>query len=385
MKDWEDPFSAGTSADHEPVLSVSGPVSFEGSIAVAKDQNVDREERVPLEALRPVRVEDKRVILGDSDVNQLAPFAYPWAWEDFLASQNNHWTPRDIEMAPDIKCYHSDPNFGEEEKHIFDTVFSQLVTFDVVAMRSLSISLIEKITAPEIINYLVLQAAEESIHVWTYQHIIETVGMDQQKAYNRYRTVPELHRKVKMTNDRLAAICDPYIDLTKQENLDLFLMSYAFFACIFEGIWFYNGFTPIFSLQRRGLMTASGEQLQYIMRDEAMHFQFGIKVVNQIMLEQNYRPDPKDIQEMFEEAEEAEWAYAQHILPFPVPGYSAEDHIEQFRYLANLRAQAIGYPEPFKGAECRTPWLDEQVNIRKEKNFFEKKVTEYQQGSALVW
>jgi ribonucleoside-diphosphate reductase beta chain len=72
-------------------------------------------------------------------------------------------------------------------------------------------------------------------------------------------------------------------------------------------------------------------------------------------------------------------------MPNRLPGYSAEDHIEQFRYLANQRAKALGYPEPFKGARCTTPWLDEQINIRKEKNFFESRPIEYRQSSGLSW
>ena len=39
----------------------------------------------------------------------------------------------------------------------------------------------------------------------------------------------------------------------------------------------------------------------------------------------------------------------------------------------------------FQGAELTLPWLDEQANLRKEKNFFETRVTEYQTGGALSW
>ncbi len=388
MNDWDDPFGVGNNACNtsEQKLQSEPVLETQGSVAVAPERKeVSREERVPLEALRPVEAKDKRIILGQADVNQLAPFAYPWAWEDFQKSQDNHWTPKDVEMNPDVACYRSNPDFGEAEKHLFSSVFSQLVTFDVVAMRNLSVALLEKITAPEVQAYLVRQSYEESVHVWSYQHIIETLSLDQQDVYNRYRTVPELHLKVRMTNDRLSAICDPYLDLSKRENLHLFLMSYLFFAAIFEGLFFYNGFTPIFSLQRRGLMTATGEMLQYIMRDEAMHYQFGIKVVNQIFLEQKYRPATEEVMQMFYEAESAEADYARYVMPNRLPGYSAEDHIEQFRYLANQRAKALGYPEPFKGARCTTPWLDEQINIRKEKNFFESRPIEYRQSSGLSW
>jgi ribonucleoside-diphosphate reductase beta chain len=162
-------------------------------------------------------------------------------------------------------------------------------------------------------------------------------------------------------------------------------MAYTFFAGVFEGTWFYNGFTPIFALQRRDLMKGTAEQLQYIMRDEVMHASFGIRVVNQIVKEEKLTLDPQAIQYMWEEAEAAEEAYARFLLPDPILGYNAKDHMGQFRYIANRRARKLNHKEPFPGAENTLPWLDEQANFRKEKNFFETRVTEYQTGGALKW
>ena len=160
-----------------------------------------------------------------------------------------------------------------------------------------------------------------------------------------------------------------------------------FFAAIFEGCWFYNGFSPIFALQRRGLMKGTAEQLQYIMRDEVMHASFGIRVVKQIIFEEKITLDQKAIQDMWEESYEAEKSYTNYILKDPILGYSAEMHLGQFQYIANRRAGQLGLDsEPFPGAqEATLPWLDEQANLRKEKNFFETRVTEYQTGGGLNW
>lgn len=59
-----------------------------------------------------------------------------------------------------------------------------------------------------------------------------------------------------------------------------------------------------------------------------------------------------------------------YLLPEPKLGYNAESHMEQFRYIANRRARQIDMEEPFPGAECRLSWLDEQANVRKEKELF---------------
>jgi ribonucleoside-diphosphate reductase beta chain len=333
--------------------------------------------------VKPVNADDKRVINGMTDINQLAPFKYPWAWEYFLNANKNHWTPLDINMAQDVHDYQR--KLTLEERHVYENVLSYLTTSDILAMRNIGLAVMEKMSAPELQIYQARQVYEESLHTWTYQHCIETIGLDQGEIYNRYRVVPEINKKIQITNRRLSSIMRADIDLRDPDELHNFVMAYIFFAAIFEGCWFYNGFSPIFALQRRGLMKGTAEQLQYIMRDEVLHASFGIRVVKQIILEENITLDPKALRHMWDEAEAAEIGYASYILKDPILGYSKEDHIGQFHFTANRRARQLGIEEPFPGAEATLPWLDEQANLRKEKNFFETRVTEYQTGGALKW
>ncbi len=333
-------------------------------------------------SVQPVRAEDKRVINGLADINQLAPFKYPWAWEYFINANKNHWTPLDVNMTQDVYDYKH--KLTEGEKHLYLNVLSYLTTSDILAMRNIGLAVMEKMTAPELQIYQARQVYEEALHTWTYQHCIETIGLDQGEIYNRYRVVPAINRKIQIANRRLKSILRSDIDLTNPDELQNFVLAYIFFAAIFEGCWFYNGFSPIFALQRRGMMRGTAEQLQYIMRDEIMHAGFGIRVVQQILIENEITLDLQAIREMWDECEAAEAEFARYIMKEPVLGYNAEDHIEQFRYIANRRAKQLGLEEPFPGAICALPWLDEQANIRKEKNFFETTVTEYQQG-GLDW
>lgn len=334
-------------------------------------------------SLPPVRVADKRVVNGHSDINQLAPFKYPWAWEYFLKANRNHWTPLEISLAQDVHDYHH--RLTPAERHVFENVLAYLTTSDILAMRNIGLAVMEKMSAPELQIYQARQVYEEALHTWTYQHCIETLNLDQGEIYNRYRVVPEVYGKIRVTNRRLERILRSDLDLTNRDNLHDFALSYLFFAAVFEGCWFYNGFSPIFALQRRGLMKGAAEQLQYIMRDEVLHCGFGLRVVRQLLEEENLQLDPAAVTEMWHEAEAAEADYARFILREPILGYSAELHVGQFRHIANRRARQAGLPEPFPGAPNVLPWLDEQVNLRKEKNFFETRVTEYQTGGALVW
>ena len=286
-------------------------------------------------------------------------------------------------MAQDIEDYHH--KLTPAERHVYENVLSYLTTSDILAMRIIGLAVMEKMSAPELQVYQARQVYEEALHTWTYQHCIESIGMEQSEIYNRYRVVPEIHHKIHIANRRLDSILRPNIDFNAADELNNFVLAYTFFSAVFEGCWFYNGFSPIFALQRRGLMKGTATQLQYIMRDEVMHVGFGIRTVRQILAENHLTLDEKALRDMWAEAEAAEAAYARYILRETILGYSVDDHIAQFRYIANRRARQLDVEEPFPGAGCALPWLDEQSSIRKEKNFFETRVTEYQTGSVLNW
>jgi len=378
MLNWDNPL---TSSPVESQEAVRTGIHLDENGYKAEPEAVRTDSPAP--GLQPINPDDKRVINGMTDINQLAPFKYPWAWNYFLNANKNHWTPLDINMAQDVHDYRH--KLTLEERHLYENVLAYLTTSDILAMRNIGLAVMEKMSAPELQIYQARQVYEESLHTWAYQHCIESIGLDQGEIYNRYRVVPEINQKIQLANNRLSSVLRSDIDLRDPDELDNFLISYMFFAAVFEGCWFYNGFSPIFALQRRGLMKGTAEQLQYIMRDEVMHASFGIRVVKQIMHEENVKPDTRAVRNMWDEAEAAEAAYANYLLKDPILGYSADMHIGHFRFIANRRAHQLGMKEPFPGAEATLPWLDEQANLRKEKNFFETRVTEYQTGGALSW
>ena len=385
MLDWDNPLEIHSNSKVDIGLvdqTLNKPSN--NDVLLNKDKQSPSSVKVVSNEITPINPDDKRVINGQTDINQLAPFKYPWAWNFFLNANKNHWTPLDINMAQDVTDYRH--KLTTEEKHVYENVLSYLTTSDILARRNIGLAVMEKMTAPELQIYQARQVYEESLHTWTYQHCIETIGLNQSEIYNRYRVVPEIHQKISVANRRLNSVLRSDIDLNDPDELQNFVISYLFFAAIFEGCWFYNGFSPVFALQRRGLMKGTAEQFQYIMRDEVMHAAFGIRVVKQIIQEENLKFNKKEIREMWDEAYEAEKAYTQYILRDPILGYSAETHLGQFQYIANRRAKQLGLDEePFPSAEETLPWLDEQANLRKEKNFFETRVTEYQTGGALSW
>jgi ribonucleoside-diphosphate reductase beta chain len=396
--DWDDhkhalpiagPLREPSSALHslEPAMAQSDPLRIPIAVspALTFGESAIQSAATPSvpNAKNAITASDKRIINCGADINQLAPYRYPWAWDFFLRANRNHWTPLEISMAGDVHDYQH--KLSAPERHVFENVLAYLTTSDIVAMRNIGLAVMEKMGAPELQIYQARQVYEEALHTWTYQHCIETLGLDQHDIYNRYRVVPAIHGKIALANRRLERVMRADFDLRDRDNLHEFALSYFFFAAIFEGCWFYNGFTPVFALQRRGLMKGAAEQLQYIMRDEVLHCAFGIRVVRELLKEENLTLNPHAVRELWDEADAAESAYAAYILRDPILGYNAAMHHAQFRFIANRRARQVGLDEPFPGADNALPWLDEQANLRKEKNFFETRVTEYQTGGALAW
>ncbi len=221
MLNWDDPLAAPatTTTDIKPprVASVSKstpgiPAPENGKHAAAAATAPALTGLEPAEAakataaldMKPVNPDDKRVVNGLTDINQLAPFKYPWAWEYFLNANRNHWTPLDINMAQDVHDYHH--KLTLEERHVYENVLAYLTTSDILAMRNIGLAVMEKMSAPELQIYQARQVYEEALHTWTYQHCIETIGLNQGEIYNRYRVVPEINEKIQIANRRLNSV-----------------------------------------------------------------------------------------------------------------------------------------------------------------------------------
>ena len=333
-----------------------------------------------------IRAEDKRIILGETDINQLIPMKYKWAWQKFLDANANHWTPNEIAMGPDKQIYQTG-GLTPSEQHMYKTTLAYLTTSDIVIMRNVEAATMQYITAPEVEIYLARQLYEESLHTWAYQHCLESIGMnevEQAEFYGLYRTEPSMHAKVQYAVNMTDAMDE--LQLKDQFDLEWFVKGLIFYYACFEGGWFYNGFNPIFSLHRRGLMSGTAEQLQYIRRDEAMHVNFGLDLINQINIENPGVINclESEIYRMMHEVVKLEEPYAQYAIPRDIVGYNPRDHVEGLKWLLNTRARKLGLAEPFPGVSNPLPWLSEVADVRKEKNFFETRVTEYQIGQ-LNW
>ncbi len=347
----------------------------------------------PAVAVEPVNtervtVDQKAMINCRADLNQLVPFKYEWAWQKYLDGCANHWMPQEVNMTADIALWKSEEGLSDDERTIVKRSLGFFSTADSLVANNLVLAIYRLITNPECRQYLLRQAFEEAIHTHAYQYCIESLGMDEGEIFNMYHEVPTVAEKASWALKYTKEINDPGFTTGTVETDKTLLKNLIAYYCVLEGIFFYCGFTQILSMGRRNKMTGTSEQFQYILRDESMHVNFGIDVINQIKLENPHLWDDEmqaAARGMILEGTTLEVGYARDTMPRGVLGMNANMMEEYLQFIANRRLAQIGLGEQYPGVKNPFPWMSEIMDLKKEKNFFETRVTDYQTGGALTW
>ncbi len=335
-----------------------------------------------------IRVEDKRIINCKADVNQLVPFKYKWAWEKYLAACANHWMPQEVNMSADIALWKNPNGLTDDERLLVKRNLGFFTTADSLAANNIVLGTYRHITNPECRQYLLRQGFEEAIHTHAYQYIVESLGLDEGEIFNMYHEVSSIREKDEFLLPFIDVLTNPQFKTGTPETDQQLLRSLIVFACIMEGLFFYVGFVQILALGRQNKMTGAAEQYQYILRDESMHLNFGVDVINQIKMENPHLWTPEfreEVRALLQKGVELEYRYAEDTMPRGVLGLNAGMFKEYLRFIANRRCQQIGVDVLYPGAYNPFPWMAEMIDLKKEKNFFETRVTEYQTGGALSW
>ncbi len=344
-------------------------------------------ENIEMGASR-IQVDDKKIINCRADLNQLVPFKYEWAWQKYLDGCANHWMPQEINMNADISLWKDPEGLTEDERTIIKRNLGFFSTADSLVANNLVLAVYKHITNPECRQYLLRQAFEEAVHTHAYQYCIESLGLDEGEVFNMYRELPAVARKAEWALPYTNSLGDPDFHTGTVEDDQRLLRDLIAFYVVFEGIFFYVGFVQILSMGRRNKMTGVAEQFQYILRDESMHMNFGIDVINQIKMENPHLWTEAFQQEMIDlikSGVDLETQYAYDTMPRGILGLNAPMFEEYLQFIANRRFSQIGLPQQYEKANNPFPWMSEILDLKKEKNFFETRVTEYQTGGALSW
>ena len=350
-------------------------------------EQLDNSTGLSLENTGRFSASEKRLINCSAvDVNQLLPLKYKWAWEHYVNGCANHWMPTEVPMTKDIETWRSNKLTPDERLAIMRNL-GFFATAESLVGNNLVLAIFKHVTNAECRQYLLRQAFEEAVHTHTFLYIVDSLGLDEGEVFNMYREIPAIAKKDALEMELTAEILDSDFDTRSPEGIQTFLKNLIGYYLIMEGIFFYSGFVMMLSFHRRNLMAGVAEQFQYILRDETVHLNFGVDLINGIKAENPSvwtEAFQQQIIERIRHAVEVEIEYAHDCLPQGVLGLNAGLFRDYVQHIADRRLERIGLPTQY-GSPNPFPWMSETMDLSKEKNFFETRVTEYQTSGTLSW
>jgi len=322
-----------------------------------------------------------------TDPNKILPMKYAWARAHYKTGVANNWTPEEVNLQKDVEMWRSPTALSDDERRLVLWNMGFFSTAESLTANNIVLAVYKHVTNPECRQYLLRQAYEEAIHTDTFIYCCDTLGLDPDEVYNMYIDVPSIRKKDQFVIDITRSILDPDFTTEGTENVRRFVHDLVGYYVIMEGIFFYAGFVMMLSFLRQNKMAGIGEQFQFILRDESVHLAFGTDLINTIVQEnpEIWTEEFKgQITQNVERSVDLEHQYAIDCLPRGVLGLNSDAIREYIEYIADRRLERIGLAKIY-GAENPFPWMSEVIDLRKEKNFFETRVTEYQTGGVLSW
>jgi ribonucleoside-diphosphate reductase beta chain len=335
------------------------------------------------------QVSAQKTLLNASgtDPNKILPIRYHFARKHYKAGVANNWTPDEIAMQSDIELWKRPNGLTDDERRLIMWNMGFFSTAESLTANNIVLSIYRHLTNPECRQYMLRQAYEEAVHTDTFIYCCDSLGLDPEEVYTMYFTIPSIHEKDEFVVNMTKSVMDPNFKTDTLEGMQRFVHDLIGYYVIMEGLFFYAGFVMMLSFARQNKMVGVAEQFQYILRDESVHLAFGADVVNTIIDE---HPEiwtsafQQEISANIQRAVELEIAYAHDCLPHGILGLNAESVSQYVRFIADRRLERIRLQKVYGDANP-FPWMSEIMDLKKEKNFFETRVNEYQTAENLEW
>ena len=332
--------------------------------------------------------QEKTILMNSAvDPNKILPMKYLWARQHYKNGVANNWTPEEVGMQKDIETWTAAGGLSDDERRLIMWNMGFFSTAESLTANNIVLGVYRHVTNPECRQYLLRQAFEEAIHTDTFIYCCDSLGLKPDDVYEMYHTIPSIKEKDEFVIQMTQTIFDPTFEIKTTEDIQRFLNDLVGYYVIMEGIFFYAGFASMLAMKRQNRMVGIGEQFEFILRDESVHLAFGRDLINTIVSE---NPDvwtdafKKKITDNILQAVKLEHIYIADALPNGMLGLSQDSLRQYIEFIADRRLESINLDKVY-GVENPFPWMSEAMDLRKEKNFFETRVNEYQQGGNLSW
>lgn len=318
----------------------------------------------------------------DSDLDlTLRPMKYPQFFHFYKDSIKNIWTTDEIDFSVDFE--HLRDRLTLAEGHLIRRLVAFFATADNLVAHNLVLNFYKHVNSPEYRMFLGKQLFDEMLHVETYLLLVDNYIPDLQErkaAFDAYQTIPSVKLK--------ADFCFKYMDsIEKLDVLDSddkrrqFVENLICFAACVEGLFFFGSFAYVYFLRNKGLLPGLATATNWVFRDETMHIEAAMQVVDVIRHEYPHLFDADlaaRIEAMIDEAIAVEMAFCRDTLSLGVSGMSEKLMLQYLQYVGDERLVQVGFKRKY-GATNPFAFMVLQ-DLQPLTNFFEKRVTEYQKG-----
>lgn len=327
----------------------------------------------------------KRVINGlrTAELNVM-PLKYPEAYRLYKQMKANHWEPDVIDMTKDCSMWESN-ELSQRERWIIEMGVGYFSAAEGIVGDSVLHVIEDNLTAAELKHASMRWIAEESIHMDSLLHIIGSLGIDQDEVTAKFQDIPSIRKKNDFITRQMPEL-KMGVDLTLTENKQKFCKALFGITQVMEGTQFYALFAMLLSLHRQNKMTGVGQMFQYTLRDESNHIALGRYLIEELIKENPDIWTPEFQQELVDfmkEGVELEKEFVTDCLPENCVGMTQAEFLQYVDFNADRRLASLNLPTISDVRENPFQWLDEVIFLKKEKNFFETRVVEYQTSGSV--
>lgn len=329
----------------------------------------------------------KQVINGkDTMFFNILPIKYNWAYDLYKTMKANHWEPEDVPMQRDVEQWRSD-DISDVERWIIKMGIGYFSAAEGIVGDNVQHVVRELVTAPELKLVLGRHAHEENIHADSLVYMISSLGLNPHECEAMFEDIPTISEKnAFVVNNSRAMRRD--MDMTLLENKQALAKNCFLFGQVMEGTQFYGLFGMILSLYRQNKFPGIGQMFSYTLRDESNHIEV-FRALLMDLVEENgdiwTSEFKEDLRATMAEGIRLEKKFIRDCLPVAAVGLNAEEFEQYIDYIADRRLASCGLAPLCEEAPSNPfPWLAEMMDIKKEQNFFEGTVTEYQKSSSLA-
>ena len=316
-------------------------------------------------------------------VNQILPHVNKWAWDLYRTGKNNNWTPEEIPMTKDIQNWKGDGVLSDDERLVIKRCLGFFAGSESLVGNNL-FTMFKYVTDPECRQYMARQMYEECLHNDTIVYICDSLDLNINEVYEAYESVPSIKAKDEFLMNITSDLALNPVDPSTPEGVREIIKAAFIYWIVCEGTFFFSGFAMLLSMSEK--IPGVSEQIQYTLRDESIHIKFGTTLLNKIK-EQHADVWNEELENeltgYLQDAVELEVEYAKDVLPRGILGLNADMFVQYMQFIANRRLEALGMKFRYDSDKNPFPFLSETIDLDKQKNFFETKVTAYQSSGAL--